>query len=841
MMELDQPVILSEARAGAGEAKDLDALAGRSVPGAPASFVETLGVPPPKKPGWRCLFLRTIATALAASVLAIVAWWLLTPSPRELLARSPAPSLTISDRYGAALRVVPGRDGTRWRPVALADVSPRLVDAVLAAEDRRFFLHPGVDPLALARALAQDLHERRVVSGGSTVTMQLARILDPRPRSLAAKLVQIALALRLEAALTKREILAEYLSRAPMGNRLIGFAAASEAYLGKPCRQLSPAEAALLASVPHAPSRANPWSDGATLRLRRDAVLARMRRLGSLDEVALAAALAEPVVLASDPFRYPAPHFLARVEEEAGALPPGAARIASTLDPALQRLVEAIVRRSLDDLAAHGVHHMAAVVLDIGRHEWLAIEGSGGFWDRPGGRLDGSRAPRQPGSALKPFTYAEAFDHGFSPATVLPDIPFAFAWSNGTWTPRNYDERFHGPLRARSALACSVNVPAAFLLDQIGPTALLATLQRAGIDTLAHRAEYYGLGLTLGGGEVRLDELTLAYAALLSGGEWHGAASVRAVLDADGRVLRRPALPPPRRVCSPEAAAQVVDILADPEARASAFGAWSVLRLPFAAAVKTGTSEAFRDNWCVGGTREVVVGVWCGNFDRTAMGNVSGVTGAGAAWREIMLAWAGCAHPGENLALRQTLLEPPADLVRAKVCALSGLRPGPDCPATVVELLRPEQVPPDGCDWHVRGADGRTHTLWPPLYRAWAAGAGLQGDAVAAVASSPGAVRSAAVRVVDPTRGAALAVAAPANGDAFVITPEVPRRFQTLELRCAVQGSPAEVVWLVDGEEYARAAAPYAASWQIAAGEHRIEVAAGAQRSRAVTVTVYGR
>ena len=773
-------------------------------------------------------------------VAGIGSWRLLTPEPRELLARAPVPSLAVVDRYGAPLRLMPDRDGGRFVPVDPDRVSPHLVGAVLAAEDKRFFRHPGVDPLALARALVQDVRAGRVVSGGSTLTMQLARILDPRPRSLTAKLAQVALALRLEASLSKREILAAYLSRAPMGNRLTGFEAASAAYLGKRCAQLSPAEAALLAAVPRAPSRANPWSDGGLVRRHRDAVLERMQRNGAIDDVALAAALAEPVVLVADPFRYPAPHFLARLEDDLGIVPAGAARIVSTLDPALQRRVEAIVRRNLDDLAVHGVGHMAAVVLDVRRGEWLALEGSGGYWDRPGGRLDGTRSARQPGSALKPFTYAEAFDRGFSPATVLPDIPFAFTWSNGTWTPRNYDERYHGPLRARAALACSVNVPAAFLLDRISPAALLDTLRRAGIDTLVHRADYYGLGLTLGGGEVRLDELTQAYAALLAGGEWHGATSVRAVLDSAGRMLARPAPPPPRRVCSAEAAAQVVDILADPEARAPAFGVWSVLRLPFAAAVKTGTSEGFRDNWCVGGTGEVVVGIWCGNFDRSAMGNVSGVTGAGAAWREIMLSWAELAHPGEDLAGRRTLAEPPPTLARVRVCALSGLLPGPDCPATVSELLEPEQRPGRLCGWHVRAADGRLHTLWPALYRDWAAGEGLAAEGVVIAAGAASAGRGSRERVVDPTHGAPIAVATPANGDAFVITPELPRRFQTLELRCAVQGSPVEVVWLVDGQEYARAAAPYAASWRIAAGEHHIQVAAGALRSAPVTVSVYG-
>ena len=334
---------------------------------------------------------------------------------------------------------------------------------------------------------------------------------------------------------------------------------------------------------------------------------------------------------------------------------------------------------------------------------------------------------------------------------------------------------------------------------------------------------------------MRLDELTAAYAALLRGGQWRLPTTIRARHDAIGNLLPE-VTAAPRRVCSPAAAAQVVDILADPEARAAAFGLWSVLRLPFPAAVKTGTSEGYRDNWCLGGTREVAVGVWCGNFDRAAMGNVSGVAGAGAAWREIMLAWAELAHPGVDLATADTLAAPPPELARVRVCALSGLLPGPECPATVAELLLPAQRPPAACDWHGRDRAGRTVVAWPPLYRDWAAHHGLAAEGAVVARAGSAATRAA----IDPTGGAAIAVAAPADGDAFVLSPELPRRFQSLELRCAVAGSPAEVVWLVDGREHVRARPPYTASWALAPGEHRIQADAGGRRSAPVRVTVYG-
>jgi len=764
------------------------------------------------------------AVVLAALVAGGVAIERAVPDPRPLLAASPAPAVAFLDRHGGTLRLAADRTGVRWLPADPDRLPPYLVAAVLAAEDRRFFAHRGVDPLALARAAWQDARARRVVSGGSTLTMQLARLLDPRPRTPGAKLAQIALALRLESTLDKREILAAYLDRAPMGNRVTGFAAASRVYLGKPAGQLSPAEAALLAAVPRSPSAVNPWRHTARLMERRAAILRRMARAGALDPATLEAALAEPVVLEADPFRFAAPHFLGRVSDEVGELPAGAATVVTTLDAGLQRRVEEIVRRQLDALAAHGVRHVAVAVLDLAAGEWLALEGSGGFTDAPGGQQDGTRVPRQPGSALKPFTYAAAFDRGLSPASVLDDLPRSFTWAGGTWTPRNYDDRFHGPLTARSALACSVNVPAALVLQQVSPEVLLDRLRLAGLTTLPRDPSHYGLGLTLGAGEVRLDELTAAFAALLRGGEWRGTTAWRSVRDRDGAVLRRPLPAPPRRVCSAEAAAQVVDILADPQARAPAFGAWSVLRLPYPAAVKTGTSEGFRDNWCVGGTDEVAVGVWAGNFDRAPMGNVSGVAGAGAVWREVMLAWAERAHPGEEPGAVARFADP-AGLVRQPVCALSGRRPSPWCPAVTRELLRPGQVPQTVCDWHRDSSAGTPALALPARYRDWAARQGL------AVAAAPARDGAAAGR---------LAVLAPADRDAFVLSPELPRRFQSLELRCEAPGPAGEVVWLVDGREHARVGPPFVARWQLEPGVHRFQVARGGSRSAAVEVTVYG-
>src|SRR5205814_1629672 len=308
-------------------------------------------------------------------------------------------------------------------------------------------------------------------------------------------------------------------------------------------------------------------------------------------------------------------------------------------------------------------HSVAVAVLDNRTGEFLAYEGSGDYFGADfGGAIDGVTTLRQPGSALKPFTYAVAFEQGFTPATVLADVPqhFPTAEQGVVYTPRNYDGTYRGPLRARLALAGSENVPAVVVLSKIGPPSLLRFLRGAGFHDLTRTADYYGLGLTLGDAEVTLEELVKAYAIFARGG-----------VTLDGR-----------RAVSQRTAFWITDILSDPSAREYIFGSGGNLDFPFPVAVKTGTSQAYRDNWTVGYTRDVTVGVWVGNFDRTELRNSTGVTGAGPIFHAVMLAAA--KHASDSI------LDPPPNIERAPVCALSGLRPSIDCPAVEIEWIASE-------------------------------------------------------------------------------------------------------------------------------------------------------
>ena len=422
---------------------------------------------------------RRVAAGVAVTVLLGAAWIRLGPLPAGLLDEADAVrSTTVLDRNGEVLYEARSGLGTREMRLRPDRLPPALVAATLAAEDHRFHSHWGVDPIAMARATWRNVVALDRVEGGSTLTQQVAKLLLDRRAQLAAgtarrrgwgaKIDEAVVALRLEHRLSKAEILALYLNLAPYGNQIAGAERASHAYFGSDSSMLTPAQAAFLAALPQRPSRFNPWRSLAQATARQRVVLARMERRGLLPAAAAAIARAERLRLADEDARFLAPHFVGMVLAD---LPdPKPTRVVTTLDAALQRTIEGIVRSQRPLLEQHGATNVAIVVLDNTTSQWLAWEGSGNHGGDRGGAINGPTSLRQPGSALKPFTYALAFESGESPATVLPDVPATFptAEDGVIYTPRNYDGRFRGPLLARAALAGSINVPAVSLASDLG-------------------------------------------------------------------------------------------------------------------------------------------------------------------------------------------------------------------------------------------------------------------------------------------------------------------------------------------------------------------------------------
>jgi penicillin-binding protein 1C len=599
----------------------------------------------------------------------------------------------------------------------------QLVEATLAAEDHRFWRHPGVDPIAIARAAVRNVWSGRRMEGGSTITQQTIKLLLARGRLNLArgrgwrgKVSEAVLALRLEHRLSKREILARYLNLASYGNQLAGAERASRAYFGASASMLTPAQAACLAALPQRPSTFNPYRDARPARVRQQRIIRRMQALGLLSNEETTQALAERLRRSREPSAFAAPHFVEMVLAAYGDARP--AEVQTTLDAGLQADVQGIIQRERAALDRAAARNVAVVVLDNATGGWLAWEGSGDYADEEhGGRINVAVTPRQPGSALKPFTYALAFEQGHGPASVLPDVPshFPTAEPGVLYSPRNYDGRFRGPLRARLALAGSENVPAVALLSELGVPGLLRFLRHSGFSTFDKTAAHYGLGLTLGNAEVRLDELVAAYAVFARGGVWlpPQATSHRATSER----THEPASQDRVRVVSGRTAFWITDILSDLDAREYAFGRGGSLEFPFPVAVKTGTSQAYRDNWTVGYTREVTVGVWVGNFDREPLRSSSGVAGAGPIFHSVMLA-AVSRLRGPVTIDERPLMAPPDGLTRRRICALSGLDANAWCPTQTTEWTATE-APALPCSWHHLADEGLI-TIWPDTYRLWA-------------------------------------------------------------------------------------------------------------------------
>jgi len=747
------------------------------------------------------------AAAVAAAGLGTAVAWTLWPLPAGLTAPPRVASLTIEDRHGLVLRSTRASDGSRTRWLPLVAVDPQLIQAFVALEDRRFYAHPGVDLRAVARALAEDVGGGRVVSGASTITMQLARLLAPAGRGVGGKLAQALWALRLERHLTKQQILEQYLNRVPLGQGAIGVDAAAALYLGATATRLSPGQAALLAGLASSPAADNPFVAPDRARVRRAVALRRMRALGYVTAEDAARAEAEPVVAPRARAAFLAPHFTSRVlqwAEDSGLALAGTWR--TSLDLPLQTELEAEVRHTVALLGDRGVRQAAAVVLDNRSGDVLAWVGSPDFWADTSGQVDMVVSPRQPGSALKPFLYALAFDRGLSPASVLADVPHTYQTATGPYQPRNYDRRFHGPVRAREALASSFNVPAIELTDRLGVGSLLGTLHRAGFASLVRTADWYGPGLALGNGDVTLLEMANAFRALAEDGAW---SPVRWGAPGEPAAGRGAA----RRVVSPGAAALVLDVLRDPVARVPGFGLDTPFDFAFPVAVKTGTSHHFTDNWAVGVTREFTVAVWAGNFSGRPMRQVSGVTGAGPLLHRAILDVANRYPPGV----------PPSPAaygaVRIAVCRLSGLRATSRCPA-VEEWVLPGTEPAAACDWH--RPDGTV--AWPAAYAAWVAGQGLEPPS-----EPPGTSRDVA-RLAAADSG--FRIVSPLDGDRYAIPAGTDPRYATVALRVVGRPGDDPVRWSVDGRPVA------STRWRLHTGTHAIRAVGASGREAEVTIRV---
>ncbi len=703
-----------------------------------------------------------------------------------------APPVELVDRHGATLRVVPAADGSIARELAEADVPRGIVLATMAAEDARFRSHPGFDALATLRAAWQCARHGRVVSGASTITQQLVKLAEPRPRTLRTKIVEAVLAMRLEREWDKDRVLRAYLARIDYGNHCAGLAEAARHYFAKAPADLDLAESAYLAAIPQAPSRLNPRLAPARTKARQEWILKRCLALGWIDAAEHARALAETIRLQPAGRAFRAPHFAGMVL--AGGAPRGDGTIATTLDLGLQERCERIAREHLSGLAAAHVRDAAVVAIDNATGDILALVGSPDWRAPRDGQVNGALARRSPGSALKPFVYLLAFGDGATPSDIVADVPSEFATTTGLFRPSNYDRHCRGPVPLREALADSLNIPAVKVLAAHGGAGRLkALLESCGISTLDRPDSHYGLGLALGDGEVRLIELAGAYSTLARLGE---RLPVR---------TRPGALPIRKRVAPSETCWLVADILADPAARAAEFGLETPLRTGFPLACKTGTSTGFRDNWAFGFTPEFTVGVWVGNFDGSPMDHVSGVTGAAPILHDVFVEL--------HARFGTTWYARPENIGTTRVAPLTGHRiEGGREEFFVVGRMPAAEMPSE--------RDARGRVLLGAEYGEWH--------------SSPDNRLGNRVALAAGDARDELRILAPIAGTVFLLDDDLPAASQTVSLRAS-----ADCEWRCGSMTVAKRSGR--AEVRLAAGRHRLEAIGGSGRRAETWIEVRKR
>jgi 1A family penicillin-binding protein len=674
----------------------------------------------------------------------VYAYYALTlPPAEELGARSSFMSTKIYDRHGELLYEVFDANAGRRTIVPIEEIPDDLIHATIATEDKTFYSNPGFDPLAILRALWLNVSEGEIVSGASTITQQLVKSIFLSPeQTFTRKIEETVLAQEITRRYTKDQILEIYLNEIYYGNMTFGIEAAAETYFDESARDLTLAQASFLAGLPQSPSIYDPYTNLEAAKTRQRVVLGLMAKEGYISPSEASAAWNEELQFAPLRIDMKAPHFVVYVqkllEDQYGTemVYRGGLRVHTTLDLEMQEVAQGVARQRVAELADRHATNAAMVAMVPQTGEIRVMLGSIDFWDEEiDGQVNVALALRQPGSSIKPVNYLAAFEKGWTPATLIMDVTTEFPNPPGPpYVPRNYDGQEHGPVLVRQALACSYNIPAVKTLQFVGVPDMIEMARRLGITTFTE-PERYGLSLTLGGGEITLLEHTAAYSVMANGGLRVPPVAVARIEDSRGQVIEEYQPPAGEQVISPQHAYLITDILSDNEARTPTFGASSPLLLSRPAAAKTGTTDDWRDSWTVGYTPDLVVGVWVGNSDNTPMDHVAGAAGAAQIWHNFMEQVLADIPPRD--------FPVPSGLVRAEICARSGMAPTELCPQKRTEIFVDGTAPTEPDNIHQRIGicttsqqratefcpselvEERVFEVYPEEFREWAQRAGI--------------------------------------------------------------------------------------------------------------------
>lgn len=569
------------------------------------------------------------------------------PLPDQLIHMQKQETSKIYDHHGTIIYEVLDEEKGRTTYVPLKEISKHVINAAVASEDQDFYNHFGVDVWAILRAVWLNIEAGRIVSGGSTIPQQLIKnLLQNKERGLIPKIQETIYAIKLHTMYSKEEMLEKYLNTIYFGNLAYGIEAAAQTYFQKNASLLDVAESSFLIGLIQSPGRYDPYKHEQRAKKRQGTVLKRMVEEGMIDESTKDASNDQKLHLVPKGKKKSGSHFVDHIlnvmshENPDMNLKQGNYRITTTLNNDLQKTVQQIIGKKLERLRNHKVSNASVVVLENATGAVRVMLGSKDYFDEESGNFNVAFAKRQPGSSIKPIVYAQSFEEGFYPGTIIDDTQSKFYTEEGfPYYPKNFDLKYHGDVSFREALGSSLNIPAVKVLQEMGVGKVMQTAQKMGINTFTQSKEHYGLALALGGGEVKLIELCQAYMALANEGmslplKW--IEKIQACNEQEKCEEIEINKSETQKVLSRETAFMITDVLKDNKARILSFGEDNVLNTNFESAVKTGTSRNFRDNWTLGYSRDYTVCVWVGNNDSSPMKEVSGITGAGPIWRRVM-------------------------------------------------------------------------------------------------------------------------------------------------------------------------------------------------------------
>lgn len=763
--------------------------------------------------------IKIFSRVVFFNVIALLTAAFLSPLDENKLYK-PA-SQSIYSREDKLLRVFLSSDD-KWRiPVRIEEVSDELKKFVVQTEDKLFYLHPGVNPWAVLRAAYLNLKNRKIISGGSTITMQVARMMEHRERTVWAKVIETLKAIKLEMVYSKSEILEFYLNLAPYGGNIEGIGAACYYYFRKGPQQISTAQAALLTAIPNSPNDLRPDLNPDRAKLARNKVLKRLKDDKVINGEKLRESMNEAITMSETGMPFLSPHFTDYIQKICDDR-----RVYTTLDLKIQNKLERVIKNHIVKLRKIGITNASAVVIDNNNHSLLAMVGSFNFLDSlNSGQVNGALSPRSPGSTLKPLLYADGIDRGYiTPRTCLFDVPVEY----GGYTPENYDSRYRGMVSVEDALRYSMNVPAINLLARIRPENFMHLLKKGGMSTIKSRERDYGLSLILGGCEVKLVELANFYSILANGGVYNKL-----------KMIEEDTSFHTERVFS-RAASFIISETLSRVRRPDLPEYWKYTSDMPKVAWKTGTSYGHRDAWSVGYTRNYTVGVWCGNFDGRGVPELVGSKIAGPILFDILLAFI---NEEDRL-----WFEKPSSVRKREVCEISGKIPNEYCEHTVEEYYIPGVSSEERCEIHraypideetgfrltrkhLSGKEYREKVfeVYPPEVATWMERNGFPVEQVPEM--HPDIKLSAS--------GKGPVIKSPQDDMSYLIRRGIPMEYQKIPLDASVDNSVRELYWFMDGELVYSGKPEKMGFLEPEKGKHKL--VCQDDRGRSSTVTIFVR